>query len=171
MPIPLAVPLALGGLSKLAGFFSGKKKAKEQKAAAERARVAQVAGLNIGQNQREDQRIARLNLAQSLLGGVSPTTAGGRVNTNVALDPELVKRLGVRRSYDFNSAVPVGADPGAGAGSAFLGGLLGDLGGAAAQARSAPGAVGGFGGSEFRPADIPGMGQPFYDPNKDYEIK
>jgi len=98
----MAVPLLVAGLAaKAIGSFlkgrSQKKKAKEQMAASERERKSTVAGLSLQQTMGEDKRRARLALAQSLLGGVAGTTAGGRVNTNVALDPALLAQLGVER--------------------------------------------------------------------------
>ena len=175
MPIPLAVPLALGIGSKIASFFGGRGKAKAQKKAAESQRLAQIRRMELGQKGSADTRRSRLSLAQALLGGMPGTTAGGHVQTNVALDPEILRQLGIERKYDFSEAVGSEADPGAGAGASFVGGLLGDLGSAASTARAEQmqrdGELGGFGGTEFRPQDIPGMGTPFYDPNKDYEIK
>jgi hypothetical protein len=160
-------------VKRLFGFLSSRKKASAERKANESRTKATVTSRTLNQKMGEDRRLGRLSLAQSLLGGTPSTTAGGRVNTNTALDPELMAKLGVERKYDFSGTVGEEADPGAGAGSAFLGGLAGDLGQAAGDYASTrdPGAVGGFGGSEFRPQDIPGMGQPFYDPNKDYEIK
>lgn len=114
----LAASLAAKGIGGLFGNRSKKKKAAESKRAT-------TAGLNIQQKRSEDARRARLQLGASLLGGVPRTTAGGGVNTNVGLDPELVKQLGVERTYDFGSAVP---DESAGGGSAFLSGLFGGIG-------------------------------------------
>lgn len=102
-------------------YFGSKAKKKQNDA----QRTADVSALTIEQKQREDARRARVDAGASLLNGVPGTTAGGGVNTGVSLDPELVKRLGLERTYDFKSAV---ADRNAGAGSAFLSGLFGDVG-------------------------------------------
>ena len=122
-------PLLLAGLgigSKLIGGLFGASSKKKQEQA---QRDATVAGLNLNQTMGEDRRLARLKLAESLLGGIGQSPAyGGRVNPNTALDPNLVAALGARRSYDFSKTVP---KAGAGMGSAFLSGLFGDLGSAA----------------------------------------
>lgn len=119
-------------------YFSGrskKKKAEEQKKAA-------TAQLTVGQQQREDVRRGRLELGASMLSRVPKTTAGGGVNTNVALDPDLVAKLGVERKYDFASTVP---DQAAGNGSEFVSGLFGGAGDALAGAYGH--GLGGGGGS------------------------
>jgi hypothetical protein len=116
--VAAGIGLGLKGLGKL---FGGKAKKKQN----DNQRNATIAGLTIQQKQAEDKRRARLALANSLLGSVPGTTAGGGVNTNVALDPEMVKQLSLERTYDFGSAVP---DANAGAGSAFLSGLFGGAG-------------------------------------------
>src|SRR4051812_25078332 len=138
--IPLVVALA----AKAGQSYFGNKAKKKQ---AESNRNANIAQLTIGQKQREDSRRAHLALADSMLNRIPKTTAGGGVNTNVGLDPELVKQLGVERTYDFASAVPDGA---AGSGSAFLSGLFGGV------ADTVPygvggGSSGGGGGGETAP--------------------
>jgi type II secretory pathway pseudopilin PulG len=117
----MSSPLIAGGsllLKGLGSIFGTRSKNKQQ---AEQNRAA-AAGLAIQQKRGEDERRARLQLGNSLLGGVPSTTAGGGVNTNVGLDPELVKSLGLERTYDFGSAMP---KPGAGGIDAFLAGLFG----------------------------------------------
>lgn len=116
--IAFIASLGIKGLGSLFGHKAAKKKAAN-------TRAATISGLNIQQKQKEDARRARLQLGSSILGRVPKTTAGGGVNTNVGLDPELVKALGVERTYDFGSAVP---DESAGGGSAFLSGLFGGIG-------------------------------------------
>jgi len=120
---PLSLGLAGGSLlfKGLGALFGHKSKSK----ANDEQRRAQIAALTLAQKQREDARRARLELGSSILNRVPATTAGGRVNTNVALDPELVKKLGMERTYDFGSAVP---NENAGASSAFLSGLFGGAG-------------------------------------------
>jgi len=119
MPIP-ALAVAGGSLlfKGLSSLFGGKAKKKQYNV----QRNAAIAGLNIKQKQGEDARRARLQLANSILSRVPSTTAGGGVNTNVALDPELVKQLGVEHTYDFGSAVPEYAGGGV---NGFLEGLFG----------------------------------------------
>lgn len=118
MPLPIAA-IALGSLALkgLGGLF-GRRAANKRNA---NQRSAQIAGLNIGQRQREDTRRGRLSLGNSVLGRVPGSTAGGRVNTGVSLDPEVVANLSRERTYDFASAVP---DESAGSGSAFAAGLF-----------------------------------------------
>jgi hypothetical protein len=122
MPFP-AIPVAAASLflKGLSAFAGGKAK-KKQQADQNRARTA---GLNIQQKQSEDSRRARLDAANSILGRVPATTAGGGVRTGVALDPALVNRLSQERTYDFGSAMPT---PGTGAGWEFLSGLAGGAG-------------------------------------------
>lgn len=118
MPSPLAIAgIGLGAkaLSSLLGGRSKKKQEKSNKQAATNA-------ANIQQKQREDQRRARLQLGNSLLGGV-PQTTGGGVRTNVALDPAVFADLNRERTYDFGSAIPESA----GGVEAFLSGLFGDV--------------------------------------------
>ena len=146
MPIP-ALAVAGGSLlfKGLSSFFGHKSKTKANK----EQRRAQIAALTLQQKQREDARRARVDAASSLLGRVPATTAGGGVNTNVALDPELVKRLSTERTYDFSSAVP---DENVGAGSAFLSGLFGGVGdlGAYLYDQQHAGAEGAGGGGQLQ---------------------
>jgi len=165
MPLPLAMGVGLG-LKALGGLF-GRRGQKKKDEAANLLRKQQVTAkrrqAEIGVQAGEDTRLARLQMAQALLGGVPGQTAGGRVNTNTQIDPATLQALGVRRNYDFSEAfAPEAPEAGAGAGSSFLGGLAGDLGGAAldyglGKPQGSP--VGGFGGeSEFDPSAIPGLG-------------
>lgn len=127
MPVPIAAAAAVAFLKGLQAFLGKKskdKKAKEQNRAS-------TAALTLTQKQREDQRRARLRAANSLLGGVPATTAGGGVNTNVGLDPALVADLDKERTYDFGSALP---DSGTGSTYDFLSGLFGELGDTATRA-------------------------------------
>jgi hypothetical protein len=140
MPLPL-LAIAAGALAAKAASKIAKKKA--QSNANKEQKRATTAQLTIGQKQREDARRARLDAGSSLLGGVPKTTAGGGVNTNVGLDPELVKRLGVERTYDFGSALP---DANKGATWALLSGLFGDVGDFGADY-----AMGGMGGGSTAP--------------------
>src|SRR5688500_18518885 len=111
-------------------------------------RKAAINALTLQQKQREDARRGRIDFGASVLGQIPRTTAGGRVNTNVALNPEMVARLAAERTYDFAGAVP---NENAGSGSAFLAGLIENLGNSAdetaaymsspAAAASVPGTV------------------------------
>lgn len=103
--------LKLGG--KIFGGISAKKKLNEQNRAA-------TASMTLAQKRAEDQRRARLALANGLLSGVPATTAGGGVNTNVGLDPALFAQLDRERTYDFGSTLPKHA----GGVYGFLGGLF-----------------------------------------------
>lgn len=127
------IPAGILAAKAAKSYFGHKAKKKQNNA----QRSAATAQLTIGQKQREDARRAKVSLGGSILGNVPKTTAGGAVNTGVAIDPELLKQLGVERTYDFQSAIP---DGNAGAGSAFLSGLFGDVGDTLA------GAYGGLGG-------------------------
>jgi hypothetical protein len=112
--------IAQGAAKTISGWAKTKAKKKQN----DESRRALIAQLTTGQKQREDSRLAHLNIGSSILGRVPTTTAGGGVNTGVALDPELVKQLGVERTYDFASTVPkdtTGA-------SAYLGALMGEVG-------------------------------------------
>jgi len=110
----MAFPLALGvglGAKFLGGLF-GKKSAKKKE---EAQRKATIGGAELKQGMGEDTRQARVAAAQSLL---------GQAGSDFALDPALAAQLAQRRSYDFSRAVP---EAGAGGGSGFLSGLLGDV--------------------------------------------
>lgn len=141
MPLGL-VPLALSAIFK---NRSSNKRNNEQ-------RRATTAQLTLAQKQREDARRARFQYGASLLEGVPGTTAGGRVNTNVALDPELVRSIGAERTYDFAGAVP---NQNAGAGSAFAAGLIDNIFSSADEtaAYMAPGAA----GAPSVPGGVPGL--------------
>lgn len=115
--------LALG--TGLAGLLSGLFKKKSKDAQAKEQRRSMIASLNLRQKQQEDSRLGRLQLAQSILSHIPAQSAGGRVNTNVYLDPAVMERLGQERQYDFSSAVP---DETKGGAWGFLSGLFGDVG-------------------------------------------
>lgn len=132
------IPAGILAAKAAKSYFGHKAKKKQNNA----QRSATTAQLTIGQKQREDARRAKVSLGGSILGNVPKTTAGGAVNTGVAIDPELLKQLGVERTYDFQSAVP---DNNAGSGSAFLSGLFGDVGDTLA------GAYGGLGSGGTAP--------------------
>lgn len=119
--IPAAI-LAAKGISAL-------EKKKAQSKQNDSQRNATIASLTLRQKQSEDARIARLKLGADMLGRVPKTTAGGGVNTNVGIDPELLKQLEIARTYDFGSTVP---DGNAGSTDAFLSGLFGSAGDALA---------------------------------------
>lgn len=108
-------------------------------------RRATTAGLTLAQRQREDARRGRVDLGSNLM-----SRAG------VALDPELVARLGRERTYDYGSAVP---NSNAGAGSAFVAGLIGDLANGAdetAAYMSSPATAGAAVGAPGAAASVPG---------------
>src|SRR5687767_5398160 len=120
MPLPAAAVAAAISLG-LKGL-GGRCGRKGQTAANNDQRQSTINALTLQQKQREDARRRRVNLGASVLGRIPSTTAGGRVNTNVALDPEMVSQLATERTYDFAGAVP---NANAGSGSAFLSGLFG----------------------------------------------
>lgn len=103
MPIPLAAAAAIAALGKGVGSIL---KSKGQNKKNQEAYRSTVAAKNLAQKQVEDKRIGNLSLANSLLSRVPKTTAGGAVNTNVALDPALVAQLSKPREYDYASATP-----------------------------------------------------------------
>jgi hypothetical protein len=110
---------ALGLLGGLFGKKGEKKRADEQ-------RRAQIGGANLGQQMSEDKRLARLNLGQSILGGLKPGGGtGGRVSASLGIDPAILAELSKRREYDFSQGIP---DQNVGEGSSLLGGLLGGAG-------------------------------------------
>jgi type II secretory pathway pseudopilin PulG len=115
------IPAAILAAKAAKSYFGNKAKKKQNT----NQRNAAVAGLTFQQKQREDARRARLKLGGSMMNSIPATTAGGSVNTNMGIDPALLEQLGIERTYDFGSAVP---DYNAGAGSAFLSGLFGDVG-------------------------------------------
>lgn len=133
--LPFAIALAAKGTQAYLSSRSKKKQAKEGKRST-------TAALQLQHKQREDARRARLQTAASMLNGVPSTTAGGGVNTNVGLDPELLRQLNVERQYDFESAVP---DETQGSTDAFLSGLFGGAGDVAGYYGAQQG--GGFGGA------------------------
>lgn len=141
MPLPILAVAAGALAAKAASRYFGGKAKKKQEAESNRANTA---ALDIRQKQGEDERRSRVRLGTSLLNGVPSTTAGGAVNTNVGLDPELVNQLMLERKYDFGSAMQ---KPGTGAGSAFLSGLFGDVGDFATSY-----GAGAFGGAAGRAA-------------------
>jgi hypothetical protein len=114
----------LGLLGLGAGLLGSLFKHKGQQKQASNQRNAQIAGLNLQQNMGEDKRLARLNLAQSILGGIK-SQPGSRVNYSGAIDPAVLAQLQQRRQYDF---APTVGDPNAGAGSGLLGSLFGGAG-------------------------------------------
>ena len=111
------------GAGLIGSLFGNKAKQKQ----AEEQCKAQIAGLNLQQNMGEDKRLARLNLAQSILGKINSNSPayGGRLNFNTAIDPAVLAQLQQRRSYDF---APTVADQNVGAGTGLLGGLFGGAG-------------------------------------------
>lgn len=93
MPLgPIAGAGILLGLKGLGSLFKGKAKAKQNT----ENRTATISGLNLQQKMGEDKRRARLQLAQSILGGVP----------GFGLDPAIVQQLMQERQYDFGPAVP-----------------------------------------------------------------
>jgi hypothetical protein len=122
MPLPL-LAIGAGLLAAKAGqaYFGNKSKKKK----AEDQKKSTTNALTIQQKRSEDARRARLQLGASMMNSVPKTTAGGGVNTNTGIDPELLAQLNIERQYDFGSAVPDGA---AGNGSAFVSGLFGAAG-------------------------------------------
>lgn len=116
--IPAGV--ALGG--KLLGGLFGKKKEEKQ---AEAARESNAAALKLKQQMGEDTRLGHLDLGQS----VAPQLAAKGF---VMPSGDVLSKLGARRNYDelINKA---GGPGGAGAGSAFLQGVFGDVADVAGQ--------------------------------------
>lgn len=110
-PLPFAIGL---GSSLVSQWFGGKAKKKKEEA----SNAATIGAAEIKNQMNEDTRTAHADVASSLLG----SAGGSELGHSFALDPALVARLGVRRSYDFKKGVP---KAGAGAGSAFLSGLFG----------------------------------------------
>lgn len=143
-PVTIAALVSLGakGISALFGHRASNARNANQ-------RSAQIAGLNLQQQRSEDSRRARLNLGAGMLNGVPGSTAGGRVNTNVALDPELLRTLGQERRYNFAAAVP---NESAGSGSNVVAGLFNGV------ADTAPYAISGA-----RPAAPTGLGNISFD--------
>lgn len=117
----------LGLLGLGAGLVGSLLNRKSQQKQAKEQRRAQIAGLNLQQNMGEDKRLARLNLAQSILGKINSNSPayGGRLNFNTAIDPAVLSQLQQRRQYDFSQAVP---DANVGAGTGLLGSLFGGAG-------------------------------------------
>jgi hypothetical protein len=116
---PLVIGMAASAASK---WLGGKAQTKKEEA----ANTAAVGAAEIGNQQREDTRTAHVDAASSLLG----SAGGNELGHSFALDPSLVSKLGIRRSYDFKKGVP---KAGAGAGYSFLSGLAGTVGDVAGQ--------------------------------------
>ncbi len=163
MPIPA---LALAGGSLLAKGLGALFGHKAQSSQSNANREALINLLTVRQNMSEDQRLARVKLAQSILANLPEhrNGPGGGYDIGGPRDPALYADLGKRRNYDFSSTVPKSA----GGFESFLSGLFGGAADViprvASPDASAAGPVGGIdsgvvaGG--FSPAPIGGPSSP-----------
>ena len=118
MPIPLAIPIALGAAKFLQGLFghkSDQKRAEAERKAQEAAYQAQLNNWNANESGRE----ARTQAAgQQLVKGQGSLAHGA---PDYTIDPALLGKIGAPRP--FAGSLP--ADPRAGLGYSWLSGLAG----------------------------------------------